>query len=142
MRISVEREPSAEDIAALSKGIIAFNKEQVPDLEEVAKEVRFHVLARSEEGELRGGIRAICYWNTLHLELLWLDEAARGEGLGAKLMQEAERTARGHGCAIALVETTSWQAKPFYEKLGYTLMTTLADRPKSHASHYLSKSLF
>lgn len=141
MPISVEREPAAEDAAALSQGIIAFNKASVPDLEEVAEEVRFFVLAKDDDGTLQGGMRAVCYWNTLHIELMWLDEAARGSGLGVRLMREAENLAKEHKCEQALVETTSWQAKPFYEKLGYTLMATLPDRPQGHASHYLSKSL-
>jgi len=141
MPIRVEREPAAEDAAALSQGIIDFNRANVPGLEEVAEEIKFFVLARDESGLLQGGIRAVCYWNTLHIELLWLDEAARGSGLGAKLMTEAEDYARAHNCENAFVETTSWQAKPFYERLGYTLMATLPDRPKGHASHYLAKSL-
>lgn len=141
MPISVEREASPEDAAALSQGIIAFNKAHVPDLEEVAEEVRFFVLAKDDVGTLQGGIRAVCYWNTLHIELVWLHETARGLGLGVQLMSKAEDYARQHNCEKALVETTSWQAKPFYEKLGYRLMATLPDRPKGHASHYLSKSL-
>ena len=141
MPISVERDPAPEDAEALTQGIIAFNKAQVPDLEEVAEEVKFFVLAKDEAGALQGGIRAICYWNTLHIELVWLDEAARGSGLGAKLMTGAEDFARAHDCEKAMVETTSWQARPFYEKLGYVLMATLPDRPKGHASHYLTKSL-
>jgi len=141
MPISVEREPAAEDAAALSQGIVAFNKASVPDLEEVAEEVRFFVLAKDQDGTLQGGIRAVCYWNTLHVELVWLDVTARGSGVGAQLMQACEDYARQHNCEKSFVETTSWQAKPFYEKLGYTLMATLPDRPKGHASHYLSKSL-
>jgi GNAT superfamily N-acetyltransferase len=141
MPITLEREPAPEDAAALSQGIIAFNKAHVPGLEEVADEVRFFVLARGEDEALQGGVRAVCYWNTLHIELVWLDESARGSGIGVQLMQEAEDYARTHNCEQALVETTSWQAKPFYEKLGYTLMATLAGRPKGHGSHYLSKSL-
>ncbi|KEO88574.1 hypothetical protein EH31_16585 [Erythrobacter longus] len=141
MPISVERDPSEKDAGALSQGIIDFNKRHVPDLEEIADEVRFFVLAKDDAGTLQGGIRATCYWNTLHIELVWLDEAARGSGIGAELMSEAEDFARGHNCEKALVETTSWQAKPFYEKLGYALMATLPGRPKGYASHYLSKSL-
>lgn len=141
MPILVEREPASEDAAALSQGIIAFNKERVPDLEEVEDEVKFFVLSKDGQGRLQGGIRAACYWNTLHIELLWLDEAARGSGTGAELVSRAEEFARAHTCKKALVETTSWQAKPFYEKLGYTLIATLPDRPKGHASHYLTKSL-
>ena len=141
MPISVERKPIPEDAAALSQGIVAFNRREVPDLEEVEDEVKFFVLAKDDAGHLQGGIRASCYWNTLHIELVWLDERARGSGLGAKLMKRAEDLAREHNCEKALVETTSWQAKPFYEKLGYTLIATLPDRPKGHASHYLTKSL-
>lgn len=141
MPLSIEREPAPEDAAALSEGIVAFNKAHVPNLEEVADEVRFVVLAKDDAGALQGGIRAVCYWNTLHIELVWLDESARGSGIGATLMAEAEAYAKVHNCEKALVETTSWQAKPFYERLGYTLMATLPDRPKGYASHYLSKSL-
>ena len=141
MPILVEREPAPEDAAALSQGIIAFNKEHVPDLEAVEDEVKFFVLSKDDEGELQGGLRASCYWNTLHIELLWLDETARGTGVGAELMSRAEAFAVSHNCEKALVETTSWQAKPFYEKQGYTLVATLPDRPKGHASHYLTKSL-
>ena len=141
MPITVEREAAAKDAAALSEGIVAFNKAHVPDLEDVADEVRFFVLAKDDAGALQGGIRAVCYWNTLHIELVWLDETARGTGLGAQLMAEVESYARVQNCEKAFVETTSWQAKPFYEKLGYTLMATLPGRPKGHASHYLSKSL-
>ena len=142
MPISVERKPAPEDAAALSQGIVAFNKREVPDLEAVEEEVKFFVFAKDDAGNLQGGIRASCYWNTLHIELVWLDEAARGLGLGGKLMAEAEDFARARACENALVETTSWQAKPFYEKLGYALMATLPNRPKGHASHYLTKSLF
>jgi GNAT superfamily N-acetyltransferase len=141
MPISVEREPAPEDTAALSQGIIDFNKEHVPDLEEVEDEVKFFVLSKDDQGQLQGGIRAACFWNTLHIELLWLHETARGTGIGAELMNRAEEFARAHNCEKVLVETTSWQAKPFYEKRGYTLVATLPDRPKGHASHYLTKSL-
>lgn len=88
-----------------------------------------------------GGIRAICYWNTLHIELLWLSEECRGKGVGNGLINTAEEFAIENNCEKAFVETTSWQAKPFYEKNGYQLVATLKDRPKGYATHYLTKSL-
>ncbi|MDX1702392.1 MAG: hypothetical protein R3250_17320, partial [Melioribacteraceae bacterium] len=53
----------------------------------------------------------------------------------------AERFAIENGYQKVFVETTSWQARPFYEKLGYMHLATLKDRPKGHASHYLTKEL-
>ena len=56
-------------------------------------------------------------------------------------MDPTEAFAVRTGCEKALVETASWQAKPFYEKNGYTLMATLEEGPRGHASHYSSKTL-
>ena len=141
MNIEIERNPSKAEADLLSRGIKSFNEETVRDLEPAEEEKRFHVMARDDEGSLQGGIRATCYWNTLHIELLWISETARGSGIGRKLIQKAEAFARDNGCENALVETTSWQARPFYEKNGYNHMATLEDRPKGHSSHYLTKVL-
>ncbi|WP_460098399.1 GNAT family N-acetyltransferase [Qipengyuania sp. 483] len=108
--------PAAEVLRALSTGIVNFNRSTISDLEPVEAEVRFHVIATDDDEKLIGGVRAACYWNTLHIELLWLSETARGQGSGR-------------------------QPKPLYEKNGYVLMGTLEGRPKGHASHYLTKSL-
>ena len=141
MNIEIERNPSKAEADLLSRGIKSFNEETVRDLEPAEEEKRFHVMARDDEGSLQGGIRATCYWNTLHIELLWISETARGSGIGRKLIQKAEAFARDNGCENALVETTSWQARPFYEKNGYNHMATLPNRPKGHSSHYLKKVL-
>ena len=141
MPIRIELEPGEEVAKALSQGIVDFNRASVIDLEPNEAEIRFHVVASGEDGEIIGGLRGACYWNTLHIELLWLAEEARGTGVGKEVMRAAEAFAIESGCEKALVETTSWQAKPFYEKNGYTLMATLEGRPKGHASHYLCKTL-
>lgn len=141
MPIELTCDPAPEDAAALSRGIADFNRATIPDLEPNEAEVRFHVLARGDDDALTGGIRASCYWNTLHIELLWLSEDARGSGTGRALLQRAESFAQENGCGKAFVETTSWQARPFYEANGYVHMATLPDRPKGHASHYLGKTL-
>ena len=141
MNVEIERNPSKAEADLLSRGIKSFNEETVRDLEPIEEEKRFHVMARDGEGSLQGGIRATCYWNTLHIELLWISETARGSGIGRKLIQKAEAFARDNGCENALVETTSWQARPFYEKNGYSHMATLSNRPKGHSSHYLKKVL-
>ena len=141
MHIEIERDPPADIAKQLSQGIIDFNRSSIPGLEPNEAEIRFHALARNGSGELIGGLRASCYWNTLHIELLWLSEVARGSGAGTRLINQAELFAREQGCERGLVETTSWQARPFYEKCGYELMATLEGRPKGYATHYLGKWL-
>lgn len=141
MPIRIELDPAKGVAARLSQGIAEFNREAIPDLEPNEAEIRFHVVATSNDGELIGGLRGACYWNTLHIELMWLSDKARGSGTGRQVIQKAEAFAREKGCEKALVETTSWQARPFYEKNGYTLLATLEGRPKGFASHYLAKTL-
>ena len=86
-------------------------------------------------------MRAICFWNALHVELVWVSKETRGTGIGTELMQKAEIFAIEHGYELSLLESTSWQAKSFYEKLGYSLMATLPDYPKGQATHFLTKRL-
>ncbi|WP_420572725.1 GNAT family N-acetyltransferase [Kordia sp.] len=141
MHIEITTKPNEADAKAISKGIVDFNNAKVPDLEPLEAEVKFFVFARNEHSEIVGGIRATCFWNTLHIELLWLSEECRGKGIGKQLMDKAEHFAKEQNCEKVFVETTSWQAKPFYEKVGYTHIATINDRPKGHASHYLTKDL-
>ncbi|WP_269432882.1 GNAT family N-acetyltransferase [Pseudoalteromonas sp. '520P1 No. 423'] len=118
-----------------------FNKKAIADLEPNQAEVNFSVFARNDMNEVIGGVRCTCYWNTLHIEVLWLSKSCRGQGIVNKLVKQAELFAIENGCEKAFVETTSWQAKPFYEKAGYEHVATLPDRPKGHASQYLTKML-
>jgi len=141
MNIEITTNPNEQDAKTISQGIIDFNYSKIPDLEAIEKEVKFFVFARNQSKNIVGGIRAICFWNTLHIELLWLSESCRGKGIGKELIESAENFAKENGCEKVFVETTSWQAKPFYEKIGYKHIATLNDRPKGHSSHYLTKQL-
>ncbi len=99
------------------------------------------MLARTSVGELVGGIRAVAFWGYLSIELLWLSESARGRGIGTGLVRAAEAFAVQHGFEYARVETTSFQAKPFYEKLGYDVFGSLENFPPGHRSYFLKKRL-
>lgn len=141
MTISLSTNPEEKDAKAIKQGIIDFNQAAVPGLEPNEDEVNFFVFVRDKTDAVIGGIKATCFWNTLHIELFWLSKQCRGQGVGKRLITTAENYALENACDKAFVETTSWQARPFYEKMGYTLMASLNDRPKGHASHYLTKKL-
>ena len=140
-QVEVSSEPAPEDLRTLSEGIQDFNRRTVPGLPEVAQDLKFAVFARDAAGKVVGGIRANAFWGYLNIELLWLDESARGHGLGRCLMRSAEQFACRHGFRRARVETTSFQARPFYEKLGYRVYGELKDLPVGHVSYFLAKDL-
>jgi len=95
-----------------------------------------------EEGNIIAGCLAIMYcWNVVAIDIIWVDEQYRGQGLGSILLGEVEREAMEKGCHLVHLDTFDFQAKEFYEKNGYSVFGTLEDCPKGHVRYYLKKSL-
>ncbi len=55
-------------------------------------------------------------------------------------MAHSEEAAR-RGCRYAWLDAFSFQARGFYEKLGYTVLGTLEDSPPGHSRYFLKKNL-
>ena len=70
---------------------------------------------------------------------MWVDEQQRGSGLGKELMQRAEVEAKNRGCIMAQVDTLSFQAPNFYQKLGFEIIGTVPATSKSPARYFLLK---
>jgi ribosomal protein S18 acetylase RimI-like enzyme len=93
-----------------------FNYKHVGEYPEV-QAVRLN--ARSSEGQVVGGLRAIVAMHWLRVEVLWVHESCRRMGIGSRMLMEAERMAIELGARSSAVETFEWQAPGFYEKHGY-----------------------
>ena len=91
------------------------------------------------QGELVGGLSGRTVYRHLLIEVLWVAEAERSNGLGRQLMERAERVARGRGCIAAQVDTLSFQAPAFYRRLGFEVIGKVADFPPGHTRYYLTK---
>lgn len=78
------------------------------------------------------------YSGTLHIETLWVDGAYRGRDVGSELIRRAERMALSRGITRSHVETTSFQALPFYAKHGYEVFGQF-EKPVGHTWYYLKK---
>jgi GNAT superfamily N-acetyltransferase len=107
---------------------------------EVDAEVEEFVLkVENENGEIIGGCIAEAYeyhWSRVLLEELWVDERYRHQGIGSMIIREVERIAKEKDCRVVTLGTASYMARPFYEKHGYTVFTTL-----NKANGYISYSL-
>jgi len=62
-------------------------------------------------------VKPIAGGRKIPLGIRWT--ARRGRGVGRELMDRAEIRAREGGCHSAWLDTFSFQARGFYEKLGY-----------------------
>ncbi|MEW7281226.1 GNAT family N-acetyltransferase [Aquimarina sp. 2201CG1-2-11] len=141
MNIEVTSDPQKEDLKAISKGIQSYNQQHIPDHVAFEEDTKFAVFAKDDQGNVMGGIRACAFWNYCIIELLWISENTRGMGIGAKLIEAAEKFALEKGFSYMRTETLSFQARPFYEKLGYQVFGELPNYPKGYTTYCLYKTL-
>jgi len=99
------------------------------------------VVARDPAGALLGGLLGQTNIGWLFVAGLWVTDAQRGCGLGRALLLAAEAEATRRGCVGVYLDTYSFQARPFYERLGYRVFGTLPDCPPGATKYYLSKRL-
>jgi len=121
----------------VQQGLYEYNRQQVPS----EGYTSFGVFLRRPDGTVAGGLLADAGRGWLHVNVLWIDEAVRGQGYGRQLLEAAEEEARRLGCHGAYLDTFSYQARPFYESRGYQVFGTLDDYPVGHQRFFMKKSL-
>lgn len=97
------------------------------------------VLRDGADGPVLGGVIGHVYGSWLHLDLFHLPEPLRGAGHGTRLVGMLEDAARAMGAVGAYVETFSFQARGFYERLGYVPYAEIEGFPPGHLRHALLK---
>lgn len=88
---------------------------------------------------LIGSIIGKIYSGWMHMELVWVDESCRRQGIGRSLLQHAISDATARGLKGIEVWTQSWQAPEFYLSCGFTTYVILDDflpGKKRHVLHY------
>ena len=103
--------------------------------------VPVNFVLRGECGDVLGGVLGELWGGWLQVTYLWVAEAARGIGYGTRLMRGAEAYARSRGAIGSTLETYSFQARPFYERLGYEVVGMLEGHPPGHVKFFLRKAL-
>jgi ribosomal protein S18 acetylase RimI-like enzyme len=136
LRIAIEA-PDNAGMGVVMTQLVAYNASksggETPDY--------LFIAARDESGTVRGGLVGATYLGWLSVQMLSLDESLRGQGHGATLMRLAEEEAVRRGCPRVFLETLSFQALPFYEKLGYRVHSRLEDFPIGGARYAMTKML-
>jgi GNAT superfamily N-acetyltransferase len=88
-----------------------------------------------------GCVTANILWRTLHIRFMFIEAPYRHKGLGTALIEKALEYGKSHGCSTAFVDTLSFQALGFYQKLGFEIEFTRTGFAHGVAMHYLKKSL-
>ncbi|MEO8059615.1 MAG: GNAT family N-acetyltransferase [Burkholderiales bacterium] len=96
---------------------------------------------RDEQGSTIGGLWGGTSYEWLFIQLLVIPETLRGQGIGRRVMSMAEAEATSRACSAVWLDTFEFQARSFYERLGYTCFGQLENYPKGFARYFMQKSL-
>lgn len=132
-KYTFSHEPNAEQAAYVTNKLIDFNRSRQSSLWQNPPhpQTPLQIFILDNNGSVIGGLigraHAIPEW--LEVTVIWVQEEARGQGLGGQLMQQAEEEAKRRGCHYVRLTTSNFQAPDFYHKLGYKLYGQLDNCP-------------
>ena len=123
------------DVDALATGLSESNESAAPrDRRELGVFLR-------GGGRVVAGAYGASVWDWVHVQFLWVHPDHRGGGLGARIMRAVEAEAARRGCVGIHLDTCSFQALPFYQKLGYEVFGQVDEHPVGHQRYYLKRQL-
>lgn len=97
-------------------------------------------MVKRDGDRIVAGVRGHVYLKALEIRGLWVDEALRGQGVGAKILKALEDEAIARGATKAMLFTFSWQAETFYKRQGYVEFGRF-EYPAGHARIDMQKVL-
>ena len=133
--IVVSEKATPEDLAAITRPLLEYNLQNAPPphFESLA------LLLQNSDGETIGGLWGRFGYDWLFVDYLAVPAELRRQGIGRTLMMKAEESAIERNCVGLWLDTFSFQALPFYEKLGYRQFGKLDDYPRGGTRYFLQK---
>lgn len=98
-----------------------------------------HQIVCVDGEEFVGGVLGYKQFECLYVSLLVVKEDYRKQGIAKKLMTLLEEHANSEGIDMFHLGTGSFQAKGFYEKLGYKVACEQIEKPKGHTIYTMVK---
>jgi GNAT superfamily N-acetyltransferase len=98
-------------------------------------------LAKEGDAPVQGGLWALALWGSFYIGLVVVPADARGLGLGTVLRRRAVAEARSQGCRQMWLDTYAFQARPFYERLGFEVFGQIDGPPPIYPRYFMQKLL-
>lgn len=95
-----------------------------------------------EDGKLIAGLDAcITAFRILYVSTVFVDEAYRRKGYGARLIREMENRAAAMGINTIRLDTFNWQGKDFYEAMGYKAAGFYENTEDGYSEYFFVKRI-
>jgi GNAT superfamily N-acetyltransferase len=137
LQISLESDWDWDVERAVRQGLADYNRQIAGDDGRQA----LNLIVRDRTGQVIGGLIGDTHWGWLAINIFWLRDDLRGQGLGSRLLKMAEEEAIRRGCKNAHLDTLSFQALDFYKKYDYTVFGQLDGLPPGHTRYFMRKTL-
>jgi GNAT superfamily N-acetyltransferase len=135
--LRIESEPRLEDVAALGEHLYRHSAAVTG-----SDDGRWlAIFVRDDAGTVTAGLHGWTWGGTGFVRTLWVREDLRGQGLGARLLEAAEREAARRGCREMQLDTYAYQAPGFYRRLGYEQIGDLPGWPSGSRRLFFRKAL-
>lgn len=131
--------PGPEIRTVILEGLRDFNRMVLApglQVEDLAVAVR-----DDSDGAVIGGLWGRTGWEWLTIELIFVPESLRGQGIASRVIAMAEDEALRRGCHSAWLDTLNPDALSLYEGLGYVRFGELKDFPIGSSRYFLQKRL-
>jgi GNAT superfamily N-acetyltransferase len=139
VEIALKLNPEQADIDPIDRGLIDFNR-RASGRDAGYQPFALHLVDPITRAPV-GGLSGWASFDWLFIELLHVPEELRGQGQGRALMERAEALARELRLVGIWLDTFDFQARGFYEKLGFTVFGTIEDHPIGGRRYLLQKRL-
>jgi len=108
------------------------------DIKESSEAIQIVAL---DEEKFVGGVQADVYDDSVYVSRIAVVSAYRQRSVGSTLMRLLMEEAGKRNIAMLDLGTTGFQARAFYEKLGFEIVYTRRDNPRGYESHTMVKYL-
>lgn len=95
-----------------------------------------------ENNEYIGAVVAQPFWGAWHIKYVWVNKTHRRRQIGTRLLEKSCEYGKNLNYLFAFVETMSFQALEFYQKMGFTLEFSRGGYTNGVFFHYLRKDFF
>ncbi|MBP2619616.1 GNAT family N-acetyltransferase [Chryseobacterium jejuense] len=138
MEIIKKDEITEEYYDTISELLYQHNLKNTKEIDSINKPLEIII---HDQGKVVGGLYGRSIWGTLEIQKLAIAEDYKNNGLGKQLVHAAIEEARVRKCSYIALNTFSFQAPEFYEKVGFEKIGTEHDFPKGFEKYYYRKTL-
>jgi GNAT superfamily N-acetyltransferase len=135
--ITVQVQPNDEDVRELTDSLKQFNEMYVSGM----PTDWLAALVRDGAKHIVGGVIGSLAAYSVTIRAVWMEEALRGQGYEARLLDIVEREAAARQSDNALAGLTGQKTIDFLQRHGYHIESKMEDCPAGYTTYYLLKPL-